>query len=1077
MAVVPAPPRYCEPANGCLLRSSTPGTVAAVFSALLWLIVFSVFQPGLAISQERLVLVPAQAVERQINGVETHVYQFDLGAGQMSSIRLDQQGIDLQLKLLSGDRKTLVDVDREHTGNGTETITLTTQRPETFSIEVIPVAPNGKSGRYSIVAAEPTQASDVDREAFQGLLKYCEAVSLLENGNAEAAIEPAKASIEIRQRVFGPDSIEAAYSLIALGSAYSLTNKTDLAEPILHQALDAIANARGKDSFEYSDALLAAGRSAFQKGDLKSSQDMLLKALTIREKIAGVESLAAANILQPLAVTYRSRDDLPNAERANLRGLKIREGLLGKNHVKTADILNNLGLMYYGAGDYANAEAILVRSLSIREGAVGPIHRLVGASLNNLGLVEWKKGDYQKAEAYWQRSLSIFEKVSGPESDDVAGSLANLAIIYKEHLHDLGKAEETQKRALDLSIKRNGEYSVATGNSVSSLGLIYRAQGDYARAEEYGLRALRILERSAGPNHHNTVLVLGSLARVYVLKGDARRALEYFKRIESIEGPGIPLNITIGSERQKLAYFSQLQQPDRNVTFLVEVAPENAEARDLVLNQIIQRKGRVLDALSQGLLELGRRAGPEERDLISKLNAANSEISTFSIEGARRLSADDYEKQLADRLAVRDKLEEVINRKSSAYYEPSRPATIESVRSLIPDDAALIEFAVWYPFKWASVDSSNPYGDPRYIAFVLRKNGEVKWRDLGAAAPIDKAIAAMRDSFRTASSIDWEGDARSLYDLVYKPIREFTGDARHLLVSPDGELNLVPFEAMMSETGRFLIEDYSVSYLSSGRELSRLGVARPSKGPPLIVANPAFGFSLPSKAGAEKASAGGRGAAVHPISETYFAPLSGSEQEANAIRSVFPNATLLKGDKATESAVKATAAPTILHVATHGYFLRNDEEVRDPGSDYDNPLLLSGLALAGANRRDARGDDGILTALEASALNLWGTKLVVLSACDTGVGTVRDGEGVYGLRRSFAIAGAETIVMSLWPVSDQVTRELMTGFYTNLKNGLGRGKSLRDIKISMLNEPNRRHPFYWASFIESGEWANLNGKR
>ena len=138
-----------------------------------------------------------------------------------------------------------------------------------------------------------------------------------------------------------------------------------------------------------------------------------------------------------------------------------------------------------------------------------------------------------------------------------------------------------------------------------------------------------------------------------------------------------------------------------------------------------------------------------------------------------------------------------------------------------------------------------------------------------------------------------------------------------------------------------------------------------------------------------------------------------------------------------------------------------------------NPLLRSGLALAGANRRGERADDGILTALEASGLNLWGTKLVVLSACDTGVGEVRNGEGVYGLRRSFVLAGAESMLMSLWPVSDLTTRELMTGYYKNLKQGLGRGESLRRVQLEMLKRPNRRHPFYWASFIQSGDWKTL----
>ncbi len=140
--------------------------------------------------------------------------------------------------------------------------------------------------------------------------------------------------------------------------------------------------------------------------------------------------------------------------------------------------------------------------------------------------------------------------------------------------------------------------------------------------------------------------------------------------------------------------------------------------------------------------------------------------------------------------------------------------------------------------------------------------------------------------------------------------------------------------------------------------------------------------------------------------------------------------------------------------------------------------LRSGLAFAGANLRQHRDtDDGILTALEASGLNLWGTKLVVLSACDTGVGEVRNGEGVYGLRRSFFLAGAESLVMSLWPASDYTTRELMTGYYRNLKAGLGRGEALRQVQLDMLKRNPKLHPFYWANFIQSGEWADLNGKR
>jgi CHAT domain-containing protein len=194
---------------------------------------------------------------------------------------------------------------------------------------------------------------------------------------------------------------------------------------------------------------------------------------------------------------------------------------------------------------------------------------------------------------------------------------------------------------------------------------------------------------------------------------------------------------------------------------------------------------------------------------------------------------------------------------------------------------------------------------------------------------------------------------------------------------------------------------------------------------------------------------------------------------------------LFEGAQATESALKQAAAPQILHIATHGFFLEETAGGNLPDAvrglknrgKFENPLLRSGLALAGANSRRDTGNDGILTALEASNLNLWGTSLVVLSACDTGLGEIRNGEGVYGLRRAFVLAGAESLLMSLWSVSDLVTRELMTNYYKNLKQGMGRGASLREVQLAMLRRPEREHPFYWASFIQSGNWSNLDGRR
>jgi CHAT domain-containing protein len=180
---------------------------------------------------------------------------------------------------------------------------------------------------------------------------------------------------------------------------------------------------------------------------------------------------------------------------------------------------------------------------------------------------------------------------------------------------------------------------------------------------------------------------------------------------------------------------------------------------------------------------------------------------------------------------------------------------------------------------------------------------------------------------------------------------------------------------------------------------------------------------------------------------------------------------VLVGRHATKASLKSVSAPGILHIATHGFFLNDAGAAKH----VENPLLRSGLALAGANLNKGGNENGILTALEASSLDLWGTRVVTLSACETGVGEVKNGEGVYGLRRSFFLAGAETLVMSLWPVSDRITREMMTSYYTGLKQGLGRGEALRRAQLNILKRKGRRHPFFWASFIQSGQWKNLDG--
>lgn len=260
----------------------------------------------------------------------------------------------------------------------------------------------------------------------------------------------------------------------------------------------------------------------------------------------------------------------------------------------------------------------------------------------------------------------------------------------------------------------------------------------------------------------------------------------------------------------------------------------------------------------------------------------------------------------------------------------------------------------------------------------------------------------------------------------------------------------------------------------------------------MIIANPIFDqegkpTTVVVQANAQTRST--RGSSLSRDAISGFRRLPGTAAEAEAIAPLFPQATVLTQAAATENAVKTVRAPQILHIATHGFFLSDLEQVaprtpefgsmdgltaRTPATPLQkNPPLCSGLALAGYNLRKSGSEDGVLTALEVANLRLRGTELVVLSACETGVGEVGNGEGVYGLRRAFVIAGARSSVFSLWRVNDEATKDLMVKYYQRLQQGMGRTEALRQTQLEMLRSPEYQHPYYWAAFLPAGAWNSL----
>ena len=735
----------------------------------------------------------------------------------------------------------------------------------------------------------------------------------------------------------------------------------------------------------------------------------------------------------------------PKAEAALRQATEVIERTLGTEHPWFATCLTTQASLRAAAGDLDAAEALERRALAIMDTIEETSSARYAGLLNNLGDVYRQREDYPRAQELFERALAVTERLEGPESYHVSIDYQNLGIVARER-KDYVRAIEYDTRALSIRERLVGADHPDVAPLLNNLANVQRATGRDAEALQTYFRALRIWEQARGPYFSNTLNVVGNIARTYASTGDMPNAIAFQRRADTIIERQLSLNLAVGSERQKLAFVDSVSgRTDRTVSLSLREAAGRPDASALAALVLLQRKGRVLDAMADVFAAAGRRVGDAgDQRLLDELRATIAQLARLAFGPPPTAHAEDRQKAIEELEAKEQRLEADLSAHSAEFRSQHQPVTLEAVQAAMPRGLRLIEFAIFHPFDPGAERNAEAYGPPRYAAYVVRRHAAPRGFDLGPAKAIDEAIAALREALRDPIRTDLKQRARTVDERVLQPIRASFGDATRLLISPDGDLNLVPFEAFVEEDGRYLIERYAMSYLTSGRDCPAAsglpaGTRRSSSSP------------IPCSAMVHRryCAAGWNG--------------GGGARDRRAL----PGSDTADGRQATKAAVERLQAPRILHIASHGFFLEKA---------VDNPLLRSGLALAGANLRTAAHEDGgILTALEASALNLWGTKLVTLSACDSGVGEVRNGEGVYGLRRAFVLAGSETLVMNLWPVSDAVSREAMVAYYAGLRAGLGRGDALRQAKLAMLKRSGRQHPFYWASFIQSGAWASLDG--
>ena len=910
-------------------------------------------------------------------------------------------------------------------------------------------------------------------------------------------------SLAIREQVLGNLDTDVAQSLNNIALLYEAQGKYQQAEVLYQRSLAISEKVLGQSHPDIATTLSNLATLYRVQGKYQKAEPLYQRSLAIREQALGKSHPDYAVALNSLALLYEVQGKYQQAEALYQRSLVISEKTLGNSHPDVANALNNLAELYRLQRSYQKAETLYQRSLAISEKTLGNSHPNVAITLNNLAALYQAQGNYQKAESLYQRSLSIIEKALGKENPDVASSLNNLAALYQAQ-KKYQQAEVLYQRSLAISEKALGNLHPDVASSINNLALLYATQGKYQQAEPLYQRSLLIRENVLGKSHPDVAQSLNNLALLYEAQGDIPRSIDFSKRRLEVEEQNLNLIFFVGSEQRKQDYARIFRATTYStISLSLQDARNNPVARQLALTTILRRKGRVLDAMTDSIQILRTQVEnkPEARKLFDEWVGVLQQQSALISRKQGKQTPEQYKARFEELEAEKQRLEESISTVSAEFRTENQPVEIKDIQAKIPKDAALVEVVQYNPYNAKAKKQNEEWGKPRYAAAVLRSSFEPKLIDLGDALAIDKSVSSLREALAARRNIQSGSDeeqtnlrqvhqlARVLDKQVMAPIRPLLGNAQHILLSPDGQLNLVPFEALRDEQGQYLIQRYAFSYLTTGRDLLRVESTAYKLSAPLVLANINY-----DDADATTIANDVRGIEQHSsdlANTPCCSPLQNTKEEALAIQNIMPNAQVLFGSAATKAALRQVNAPSILHIATHGFFFPDQEKyLRAPGLNADvqnqekvlrleNPLLRSGLALAGFNNRNNRNpapdpaNDGVLTALETTGLNLRGTKLVVLSACETGLGDVKVGDGVYGLRRALVIAGSQSQLFTLWRVSDSASKELMVTYYQNLKHGKDRHEALRKAQLEMLKTSYYQHPYFWAGYIPSGDWTPL----
>jgi CHAT domain-containing protein/predicted negative regulator of RcsB-dependent stress response len=932
---------------------------------------------------------------------------------------------------------------------------------------------------------DPTSADDRTRA------RVLELRGAIERWEAQypESLHDLDAAIELRRRR-GAEGADDIGALETRGDVLLLMGDVVAAQRAWTAALDLARRTVGENDASTADIVRKLGLAEFSLGNLAEARRLRERALAIGEAALGPCDRILTGLMQSAAIS-RQYDGEYAAARALLRRARRTMDSCSAKEPRPPDavatIIYNEAALEDEVGDLAAAERLYGQAIAAWQKGFGPNHPTVARGIDALADVVSRRGDHARAMTLYRRALAIRRQSLGRSHPQVSWTLANVAATemtvgrVTAAWRDINEAIATYRQS------GTSDEPDHLARMLELRGRLSAARGDLAGARQSLQEALSERERVFGEAHPLTSETRATLAEMELAGGDRRDAVNEALAAERNGRDHLRFTLRYLPERQALMYAARRTHA---LDLLVSAAPPA-----VALEQVVQSRGVLLDEFA-ARARVAASAPPDARALLAAAQTARERFANLVM----RSFSESVDRKLIDSARERkDEAERALaERSASARAEAARTAAgLEQVRRALPPGSAMVSYVRYDRLDPDPRGRTAPERLASYAAFIVRaddRSAAPVFVPLGAAATIDRVIRAWK--LAVGSGGEYQTVGVELRAKVWDPVASHLRGVARTFIVPDGLINVINFAALPTAGGRFLVEEPMVlHYLSTERDvlLSATDAAPTSA---RVVGRPAF-----DDASSRRGAAVER-AAVSPCEQPglrHFTDLPGTEREAEDIARLWTaqrgaTVELLTGSAATEGALKrAMAGRRVVHLATHGFFLRGGcDDVASTGTRSvgavvvapatqmvaENPLLLSGLAFAGANRprpRTADQDDGILTAEEIAGLNLQGTEWAVLSACDTGLGEIRAGEGVFGLRRAFHIAGARTVIMSLWSVDDQATRSWMRALYeARLMQHLDTADAVRQASLTVLKQRRAArqstHPFFWAAFVAAGDW-------